>query len=624
MQRSVWVDVIAALGIGLVVCAAVVGVAAAASDGPYAEAGLDQTVHQNQTVYLDAGGSVAPDGEIEQYEWEIETPGGETIEPACPDCVQTSFVPSEVGLYEVSVAVTDDEGRTDTDTMYVEVEEYDPPSVTIEAPSETDLEEGATVTTDASAGEEPLASLAWSVDGEHHEDADIDGETVTTELTELSFDEPGFYEVNATVVDRFGYQVTDTVEISVTDPASFEVEILDTTTFGVDEAADLDVTVEVANTGGSEDTQSVALSTEFDDADASELDEQTVTLDPGEETTLELQWSDAASTLTDGEEPLEALEAGEEPEEPTVHTADVEAASEDDEDTTAVTPEPPELPEPHEVASAAGIEEVEAAIEANITDGELEVMLIPEAAKNAPDLPEFMIERMEARAGAPLLSFMEGDEIDLAEHEAYIEGDGGTVDVADSGDLVEEFFAFSDEGELVIEFEEVERHEDDARIRFIPGEEAADEVNLTQTVNDAFEDGEITDEEIREQFGDEMADEVVEESGDSSGDDTVDAGTPPGTGSDDSGTHDDSSDDSSGPGTDDRHRDHGNPGGGIDDGGEPPHGFDQRGSGSGDDDSGSDDGSEDDSDTDRDRDPNIPPDADDGGKSYVPGGVHRL
>ena len=120
MKRYVSVVVVAFL-----TAAAVVGVAAADA-GPLADAGLDQEVGTNTTVQLDGTGSSHPDGTIDGYEWSIETPAGARTTPACVDCGRTSFRPTEFGRYNVTVVVTDSEGRSSTDTLYVYVRDLAP------------------------------------------------------------------------------------------------------------------------------------------------------------------------------------------------------------------------------------------------------------------------------------------------------------------------------------------------------------------------------------------------------------------------------------------------------------------------------------------------------------------
>src|SRR6056297_159200 len=91
------------------------------NEAPLADAGLDQDVRRGATVLLDATGSRDPDGRIERYEWSIQTPSGDAITPDCDDCARTRFTPTETGRYRVTITVTDDDGATRSDTLYVDV-----------------------------------------------------------------------------------------------------------------------------------------------------------------------------------------------------------------------------------------------------------------------------------------------------------------------------------------------------------------------------------------------------------------------------------------------------------------------------------------------------------------------
>ena len=141
------------VGIGLLISVVAVGLATAAvsvtaakprpaavaadeNRAPLADAGLDQEVEYGATVRLDATGSRDPDGEVTAYEWTIERPDGTTVEPDCSSCGRTSFRPQSVGTYAVTVTVTDDEGATRSDTLYVEVEGGTGPSVSLSGPQD--------------------------------------------------------------------------------------------------------------------------------------------------------------------------------------------------------------------------------------------------------------------------------------------------------------------------------------------------------------------------------------------------------------------------------------------------------------------------------------------------------
>lgn len=255
--------------------------------GPLADAGLDQSVAQGTTVYLDAGGSVTPDGEIEAYEWTIESPAGEQIEPECPDCVRTSFVPDEIGTYVVSVTVTDDEGRTDTDTLYVEVEPRDVPEASLDGPGTVLVNESNTFTLTAYPGEAVLSSARWERDGTHDATEVIDSAGVSTLDRDLTFDVPGVYTINTTIDDEAGFQVNDSHEVSVWSPTPYvEVQITGTTA-PVQEGDTLTVEATAHNLGERTAKQPVWLTNE-DELVLDTTGERS--LASGEQRNVTLQW----------------------------------------------------------------------------------------------------------------------------------------------------------------------------------------------------------------------------------------------------------------------------------------------------------------------------------------------
>ena len=146
----------------LALAGGVAGVAAADS-GPLADAGLDQEVDSGTTVHLDATGSSHPDGSIEAYEWSIKTPDGRQIRPACPTCARTEFTPTDPGRYDVTVTVTDGDGRTDSDTLFVYVGEAGP---TVELNGETEPPTGEEMPYVATANttNADLETVTWRVD----------------------------------------------------------------------------------------------------------------------------------------------------------------------------------------------------------------------------------------------------------------------------------------------------------------------------------------------------------------------------------------------------------------------------------------------------------------------------
>jgi len=188
-------------------------VVASANEPPLVDAGLDQSVRTNATVYLDAGGSLDADGTITQHRWEIEHPNGTVVAPNCESCVTTEFVPRATGRYEVTVTVTDDDGATASDTLYVEVQNRTPAAVELSGPGT--LVAGATGTFEATAqaGEAAVTSVAWDADGSTVESQVVDD--AGTWSHNLSFDDPGNHTVSVAVTDALGQQTRERYEVRV-------------------------------------------------------------------------------------------------------------------------------------------------------------------------------------------------------------------------------------------------------------------------------------------------------------------------------------------------------------------------------------------------------------------------
>jgi len=214
----------AAMSVALVANALLVGgatgtVAASDNETPLADAGLDQSVSVNTTVYLDATGSRDPDGEITQYEWEIERPDGNYTTPDCETCGRTSFVVRESGTYNATVTITDDDGATSSDTLRVNVSPSDGPTVTLSGPDE--VVEGGVPTFSATvdAGETELMAVTWRVDGRRVNRTGISGDSATVDHPH-AFSTDGEYTVRVVVTDQLGRQGAATKNVTVRDPAA--------------------------------------------------------------------------------------------------------------------------------------------------------------------------------------------------------------------------------------------------------------------------------------------------------------------------------------------------------------------------------------------------------------------
>ena len=197
------------------VVAAVSSVGADENEAPLADAGLDQEVPVNATVYLDASGSRDPDGSIDAYEWSIERPDGHMMDPACADCARTEFQVRQNGTYEVTVTVTDDDGATSSDTLYVRANHVEGPTVELSGPEAVSAGANTTYTATAAAGASPLMKVEWKLDGSDIADSGVGGESASDDLTVGLA--PGNHTLTARVTSEMGRTDTATLTINASD-----------------------------------------------------------------------------------------------------------------------------------------------------------------------------------------------------------------------------------------------------------------------------------------------------------------------------------------------------------------------------------------------------------------------
>jgi subtilisin len=151
---------------------------------------------RGETVTLDASSTTDPDGSVERYGWDLDG-DGETDTRG--QQVSTAF--ERVGENEVTLRVTDDDGRTATVTRTLLVN--DEPEITVETPpagANEPVTLRAEVTDDV--GE---VTVEW----EFH-----DGETATGRSVTRTFP-AGEYELRATATDEYGAQASTVVTLTV-------------------------------------------------------------------------------------------------------------------------------------------------------------------------------------------------------------------------------------------------------------------------------------------------------------------------------------------------------------------------------------------------------------------------
>ena len=176
-----------------------------------------------QTVTLDARASSDPDGQIQQYDWDIDNDGRTD---ASGPVVQTSF--NQPGLFQVRLTVTDDRGATDSVTRSISVQQRNQAPIARFSISPTDPQVGQPVTFDGRNSSDPdgqIASYAWDFDGDGRIDA-------SDPVVQRSFNQAASFTVTLTVTDDRGRQdsLSQTINVRPSNRApiaQFNVQPLD-------------------------------------------------------------------------------------------------------------------------------------------------------------------------------------------------------------------------------------------------------------------------------------------------------------------------------------------------------------------------------------------------------------
>ncbi|MUV90888.1 PKD domain-containing protein, partial [Halapricum sp. CBA1109] len=193
-------------GTATLVAAGGVATTTNAADGPTAAFVLDpERPDPGESATLDATPSQGSGTPITRYEWEVD---GRARPASGREVFQTWRDP---GLYQVTLTVTDGDGRSDTTQRYVEVFN-EPPTPAFET-DPSDVEAGQPVTLDASTANDPdgrIVDYEWELTG-----SDGGTETASGETTTVTWEDDGTVTVRLTVVDDGGAERSLTEELWV-------------------------------------------------------------------------------------------------------------------------------------------------------------------------------------------------------------------------------------------------------------------------------------------------------------------------------------------------------------------------------------------------------------------------
>jgi PGF-pre-PGF domain-containing protein len=187
------------------------------NEPPTADAGLDQTVDERDSVTLNGTTSSDPDDDSLSYSW-FQT-GGTSVTLNDSSIATPSFTAPEVQTSEVitfELSVSDPDGASDTETVSIAVEPVnDPP--TANAGSDQAIDEGSSVTLDGTASSDPdgdSLSHSWSqIGGQSVSLSGPDTETASFTAPDVDTTETLTFEL--TVSDGNSGTNTDTISITV-------------------------------------------------------------------------------------------------------------------------------------------------------------------------------------------------------------------------------------------------------------------------------------------------------------------------------------------------------------------------------------------------------------------------
>ncbi|MHA2193808.1 MAG: PKD domain-containing protein, partial [Candidatus Thorarchaeota archaeon] len=204
---------------------------------PIAYFGLDRKVYRDVDIQLDGSESYDVDGTVEDYFWIFEGPISLTLGDPWEPMIRFY----QLGEWDVTLRVTDDDGETGESTLTFTVVNQPP---TADAGPDQSVFSGFNVDFQATPGSSDpdgsIVSYEWNF---------MDGTTGSGQSTSHVFDAAGTYYVTLTVTDNDGGRDTDTVIITAETPRPPDLVIPTETISFVTDGEDVILSFTIHNDG---------------------------------------------------------------------------------------------------------------------------------------------------------------------------------------------------------------------------------------------------------------------------------------------------------------------------------------------------------------------------------------
>ncbi|MCP3672191.1 MAG: peptidase M36, partial [Gammaproteobacteria bacterium] len=219
-------------------------------------------VNEQTTVTLDGTGSNddLDNGSIASYLWEQTSITGTTVVLTNADTITATFdapTLTETEILTFTLTVTDDEGATDIDTVYITVNPVNIPPVANAGVDQT-VNEQTTVTLNGTAtdedGEDSAITYAWAQTVGTNVGSISDSKTHSPSFTSPTLTVAETLTFELTVTDDEGGTDIDTVDITVN-----PVNIPPVANAGVDQTVNEQTTVTLNGTATDEDGEDSAI-----------------------------------------------------------------------------------------------------------------------------------------------------------------------------------------------------------------------------------------------------------------------------------------------------------------------------------------------------------------------------